>query len=56
MAPKGEKCHLSKLTNNEVALIRKLNKSKIIRKKDIAHKFNISERNLRNIIYYKTWK
>lgn len=51
----GEKCHLSKLTENQVKEIRELS-STGISYKDLSKKFNVSYQNIREIVIHKTWR
>jgi len=54
--PNGELSYLSKLKNKEVLKIRELAQQKKYLKQDIAKMFHISDRNLRDIVYRRTWK
>lgn len=51
---RGSKNGMSKLTENEVIEIRKLNGS--MNQRDIANKFNVSQSAIYNILARKTWK
>ena len=51
----GYKHYLSKLTEHEVVLIRRLFSTGRYTKRGLARKFNIDEKNVRLILTYKAW-
>lgn len=50
----GEKSGCSKLKNNDVEFIR--NNCKILKTKELARKYNVSTKTIRDVILMKTWK
>lgn len=53
---KGERCHLSKVTENEVYIIKGLLKHTTLSQKEIAKIFNVDQTNISCIKNNKTWK
>jgi hypothetical protein len=55
-SPQGEKSGRAKLNNKQVLEMREMSNDNKIFKKDIALKYNISDRNLRDITHRRSWK